>query len=139
MLSKVLAAAAFYTDLNLSTFFCPCSLLFLFFLLSPLPDVHAPPLCCILASLSYHIIRWRLSGMHSYNPEQIMLSAAVRRSSRDLNIMKEKLIFSGKGRTPQTGELHGLCLLYCVFVSLAVSQYSEMASPPFLLSLFIYH
>uniref|UniRef100_A0A4W5M6G2 Uncharacterized protein n=1 Tax=Hucho hucho TaxID=62062 RepID=A0A4W5M6G2_9TELE len=94
MLSKVLAAAAFYTDLNLSTFFCPCSLLFLFFLLSPLPDVHAPPLCCILASLSYHIIRWRLSGMHSYNPEQIMLSAAVRRSSRDLNIMKEKLIFS---------------------------------------------
>ncbi|XP_052323836.1 glycerophosphodiester phosphodiesterase domain-containing protein 5-like isoform X4 [Oncorhynchus keta] len=38
--------------------------------------------------------KWRLSGMHSYNPEQIMLSAAVRRSSRDLNIMKEKLIFS---------------------------------------------
>ncbi|CDQ80742.1 unnamed protein product [Oncorhynchus mykiss] len=32
--------------------------------------------------------------MHSYNPEQIMLSAAVRRSSRDVNIMKEKLIFS---------------------------------------------
>uniref|UniRef100_A0AAZ3RBV0 GP-PDE domain-containing protein n=1 Tax=Oncorhynchus tshawytscha TaxID=74940 RepID=A0AAZ3RBV0_ONCTS len=43
---------------------------------------------------NYHIIRWRLSGMHSYNPEQIMLSAAVRRSSRDVNIMKEKLIFS---------------------------------------------
>uniref|UniRef100_A0AAZ3RUU0 GP-PDE domain-containing protein n=1 Tax=Oncorhynchus tshawytscha TaxID=74940 RepID=A0AAZ3RUU0_ONCTS len=40
--------------------------------------------------------KWRLSGMHSYNPEQIMLSAAVRRSSRDLNIMKEKLIFSGQ-------------------------------------------
>uniref|UniRef100_A0A8C7CQF3 Glycerophosphodiester phosphodiesterase domain containing 5 n=1 Tax=Oncorhynchus kisutch TaxID=8019 RepID=A0A8C7CQF3_ONCKI len=38
--------------------------------------------------------KWRLSGMHSYNPEQIMLSAAVRRSSRDVNIMKEKLIFS---------------------------------------------
>nr|XP_029537231.1 glycerophosphodiester phosphodiesterase domain-containing protein 5-like isoform X1 [Oncorhynchus nerka] len=43
---------------------------------------------------NYHIIRWRLSSMHSYNPEQIMLSAAVRRSSRDVNIMKEKLIFS---------------------------------------------
>ncbi|KAL4647233.1 glycerophosphodiester phosphodiesterase domain-containing protein 5-like isoform X2 [Arapaima gigas] len=38
--------------------------------------------------------KWRLSGMRSYNPEQIMLSAAVRRSSRDVNIMKEKLIFS---------------------------------------------
>ncbi len=37
-----------------------------------------------------------MSGMRSYNPEQIMLSAAVRRSSRDLNVMKEKLIFSGK-------------------------------------------
>ncbi|XP_026137692.1 glycerophosphodiester phosphodiesterase domain-containing protein 5-like isoform X1 [Carassius auratus] len=43
---------------------------------------------------NYHIIRWRMSGMRSYNPEQIMLSAAVRRSSRDVNIMKEKLIFS---------------------------------------------
>uniref|UniRef100_A0AAR2LMS7 GP-PDE domain-containing protein n=1 Tax=Pygocentrus nattereri TaxID=42514 RepID=A0AAR2LMS7_PYGNA len=40
--------------------------------------------------------KWRMSGMRSYNPEQIMLSAAVRRSSRDVNIMKEKLIFSGK-------------------------------------------
>lgn len=29
------------------------------------------------------------------NPEQIMLSAVTRRSSRDVNIMKEKLIFSG--------------------------------------------
>ncbi|KAF7700380.1 glycerophosphodiester phosphodiesterase domain-containing protein 5 isoform X2 [Silurus meridionalis] len=38
--------------------------------------------------------KWRMSGMHKYNPEQIMLSAAVRRSSRDVNIMKEKLIFS---------------------------------------------
>ena len=36
--------------------------------------------------------------MRSYNPEQIMLSAAVRRASRDVNIMKEKLIFSGKVR-----------------------------------------
>uniref|UniRef100_A0A673HLA3 Glycerophosphodiester phosphodiesterase domain-containing protein 5-like n=1 Tax=Sinocyclocheilus rhinocerous TaxID=307959 RepID=A0A673HLA3_9TELE len=38
--------------------------------------------------------KWRMSGMRSYNPEQIMLSAAVGRSSRDVNIMKEKLIFS---------------------------------------------
>ncbi|TRY66158.1 hypothetical protein DNTS_010874, partial [Danionella cerebrum] len=38
--------------------------------------------------------KWRMSGMRSYNPEQIMLSAGVRRSSRDVNIMKEKLIFS---------------------------------------------
>ncbi|XP_066507004.1 glycerophosphodiester phosphodiesterase domain-containing protein 5 [Hoplias malabaricus] len=38
--------------------------------------------------------KWRLSGMRSYNPEQIMLSAVVRRPSRDVNIMKEKLIFS---------------------------------------------
>ncbi|XP_062328607.1 glycerophosphodiester phosphodiesterase domain-containing protein 5 isoform X1 [Osmerus eperlanus] len=43
---------------------------------------------------NYHMIRWRMSGMRSYNPEQIMLSAAVRRASRDVNIMKEKLIFS---------------------------------------------
>lgn len=34
--------------------------------------------------------------MRSYNPEQIMLSAVVRRSSRDVSIMKEKLIFSGE-------------------------------------------
>lgn len=41
--------------------------------------------------------KYRMSGMRSYNPEQIMLSAAVRRSSRDLNVMKEKLIFSEVG------------------------------------------
>ncbi|XP_019582018.1 glycerophosphodiester phosphodiesterase domain-containing protein 5 isoform X2 [Rhinolophus sinicus] len=38
--------------------------------------------------------KWRLGGIRSYNPEQIMLSAAVRRASRDVSIMKEKLIFS---------------------------------------------
>ncbi|XP_033832793.1 glycerophosphodiester phosphodiesterase domain-containing protein 5 isoform X1 [Periophthalmus magnuspinnatus] len=38
--------------------------------------------------------KYRSSGIHSYNPEQIMLSAAVRRASRDVNVMKEKLIFS---------------------------------------------
>ncbi|XP_030601846.1 glycerophosphodiester phosphodiesterase domain-containing protein 5 isoform X1 [Archocentrus centrarchus] len=43
---------------------------------------------------NYHMIRWKMSGMQNYNPEQIMLSAVVRRSSRDVNIMKEKLIFS---------------------------------------------
>uniref|UniRef100_A0A3Q2ZMZ3 Glycerophosphodiester phosphodiesterase domain containing 5b n=1 Tax=Kryptolebias marmoratus TaxID=37003 RepID=A0A3Q2ZMZ3_KRYMA len=40
--------------------------------------------------------KYRMSGMRSYNPEQIMLSATVRTSSRDVNVMKEKLIFSGK-------------------------------------------
>lgn len=38
--------------------------------------------------------KWRMSGMQNYNPEQIMLSAVTRRTSRDVNIMKEKLIFS---------------------------------------------
>uniref|UniRef100_A0A8C7RU94 Glycerophosphodiester phosphodiesterase domain containing 5a n=1 Tax=Oncorhynchus mykiss TaxID=8022 RepID=A0A8C7RU94_ONCMY len=38
--------------------------------------------------------KWRMSGMQNYNPEQIMLSAVTRRPSRDVNIMKEKLIFS---------------------------------------------
>ncbi|XP_061596205.1 glycerophosphodiester phosphodiesterase domain-containing protein 5 isoform X2 [Cololabis saira] len=38
--------------------------------------------------------KWRISGMQNYNPEQIMLSAVVRRPSRDVNMMKEKLIFS---------------------------------------------
>uniref|UniRef100_A0A8C3UE58 Glycerophosphodiester phosphodiesterase domain containing 5 n=1 Tax=Catharus ustulatus TaxID=91951 RepID=A0A8C3UE58_CATUS len=44
---------------------------------------------------NYHMIRWRLGSIRTYNPEQIMLSAAVRRSSQDVKIMKEKLIFSG--------------------------------------------
>ncbi|KTG38246.1 hypothetical protein cypCar_00015988 [Cyprinus carpio] len=38
--------------------------------------------------------KWKMSGMRSYNPEQVMLSAVVRRPSRDVNLMKEKLIFS---------------------------------------------
>ncbi|KAJ7990635.1 hypothetical protein DPEC_G00302440 [Dallia pectoralis] len=42
--------------------------------------------------------KWRMSGIRSYNPEQIMLSAAVGRSGRDVNIMKEKLIFSGQSQ-----------------------------------------
>uniref|UniRef100_A0A8C7YIB2 Glycerophosphodiester phosphodiesterase domain containing 5b n=1 Tax=Oryzias sinensis TaxID=183150 RepID=A0A8C7YIB2_9TELE len=47
--------------------------------------------------------KYRMSGMRSYNPEQIMLSASVRTSSRDVNVMKEKLIFSGE-------DLAGLCV-----------------------------
>ncbi|XP_049447492.1 glycerophosphodiester phosphodiesterase domain-containing protein 5 isoform X1 [Epinephelus fuscoguttatus] len=43
---------------------------------------------------NYHMIRWRMSGMQNCNPEQIMLSAVTYQSSRDVNIMKEKLIFS---------------------------------------------
>nr|XP_055063871.1 glycerophosphodiester phosphodiesterase domain-containing protein 5 isoform X2 [Misgurnus anguillicaudatus] len=38
--------------------------------------------------------KWKMSGMRSYNPEQIMLNAVVRRPSRDVNLMKEKLLFS---------------------------------------------
>lgn len=37
--------------------------------------------------------------MQNYNPEQIVLNAVARRSSRDVNIMKEKLIFSGADLT----------------------------------------
>ncbi|XP_044306084.1 glycerophosphodiester phosphodiesterase domain-containing protein 5 isoform X2 [Varanus komodoensis] len=53
--------------------------------------------------------KWRLGSIRTYNPEQIMLSAAVRRSSRDVNIMKEKLIFSEiSGGVEGTDEL-SLC------------------------------
>ncbi|KAI2656996.1 Glycerophosphodiester phosphodiesterase domain-containing protein 5 [Labeo rohita] len=38
--------------------------------------------------------KWKMSGMRSYNPEQIMLSTVVRRLNRDVNLIKEKLIFS---------------------------------------------
>ncbi|KAM9812486.1 glycerophosphodiester phosphodiesterase domain-containing protein 5 isoform 2-T2 [Syngnathus typhle] len=48
--------------------------------------------------------KYRSSNMRSYNPEQIMLSAAVRKSSRDLNVMKEKLIFSEVGNGVGSGE-----------------------------------
>lgn len=36
-----------------------------------------------------------MSGIQNYNPEQIMLNAVVQRPSRDVNTMKEKLIFLG--------------------------------------------
>ncbi|XP_074497573.1 glycerophosphodiester phosphodiesterase domain-containing protein 5 isoform X1 [Sebastes fasciatus] len=72
---------------------------------------------------NYHMIRYRMSGMRSYNPEQIMLSAAaVRRSSRDLNVMKEKLIFSevgnGVGSAEELYEDNG----YDYYTNQAISQ-----------------
>ncbi|XP_061574884.1 glycerophosphodiester phosphodiesterase domain-containing protein 5 isoform X2 [Cololabis saira] len=50
--------------------------------------------------------KYRTSGMRSYNPEQIMLSASVRTSTRDVNVMKEKLIFS-EVRDGAEEELYG--------------------------------
>ncbi|KAJ7996078.1 hypothetical protein DPEC_G00233340 [Dallia pectoralis] len=38
--------------------------------------------------------KWKMSGMQHYNPEQIMLSAVTRRPGPNVNVMKEKLIFS---------------------------------------------
>uniref|UniRef100_A0A8C2ZKE2 Glycerophosphodiester phosphodiesterase domain containing 5a n=1 Tax=Cyclopterus lumpus TaxID=8103 RepID=A0A8C2ZKE2_CYCLU len=52
--------------------------------------------------------KWRMRGMQTYNPEQIMLSAVARRSSRDVNIMKEKLIFSDLNNG--LGSTEELCL-----------------------------
>jgi len=56
------------------------------------PAIDIPLLSC----------RWRLGSIRTYNPEQIMLSAAVRRSSQDVKIMKEKLIFSGMAGSGQS-------------------------------------
>uniref|UniRef100_A0A8C5EDZ5 Glycerophosphodiester phosphodiesterase domain-containing protein 5-like n=1 Tax=Gouania willdenowi TaxID=441366 RepID=A0A8C5EDZ5_GOUWI len=42
----------------------------------------------------FSLQKWRMTGIQNYNPEQIMLSAVTRQSNRDVNIMKEKLIFS---------------------------------------------
>ncbi|XP_018426736.1 PREDICTED: glycerophosphodiester phosphodiesterase domain-containing protein 5 [Nanorana parkeri] len=58
---------------------------------------------------NYHTIRWRLGSIRTYNPEQIMLSAAVRRSSRDVRIMKEKLIFSEINNSMDTADELSLC------------------------------
>ncbi|KAM9321603.1 glycerophosphodiester phosphodiesterase domain-containing protein 5 [Gastrophryne carolinensis] len=58
---------------------------------------------------NYHTIRWRLGSIRTYNPEQIMLSAAVRRTSRDVRIMKEKLIFSEINNSMDTPEDLSLC------------------------------
>lgn len=48
----------------------------------------------IFAFQNYHMIRWRMSGIQSCNPEQIVLNAVARPQTREVNIMKEKLIFS---------------------------------------------
>ncbi|XP_069496172.1 glycerophosphodiester phosphodiesterase domain-containing protein 5 [Ambystoma mexicanum] len=48
--------------------------------------------------------KWRLGNIRTYNPEQIMLNAAVRRTSREVNIMKEKLIFSEINNGMDNGE-----------------------------------
>ncbi|EOA98048.1 Glycerophosphodiester phosphodiesterase domain-containing protein 5, partial [Anas platyrhynchos] len=53
--------------------------------------------------------KWRLGSIRTYNPEQIMLSAAVRRSSRDVKIMKEKLIFSEINSGVETTDELSLC------------------------------
>ncbi|XP_026577106.1 glycerophosphodiester phosphodiesterase domain-containing protein 5 isoform X1 [Pseudonaja textilis] len=53
--------------------------------------------------------KWRFGSIRTYNPEQIMLSAAVRRSSRDVNIMKEKLIFSEINSGIETTDGFSLC------------------------------
>ncbi len=58
--------------------------------------VSVPVMLCVCVCVCLFVCnRWRMSGMQNCNPEQIMLSAVTRRSSRDVNIMKEKLIFSG--------------------------------------------
>ncbi|XP_076017519.1 glycerophosphodiester phosphodiesterase domain-containing protein 5 isoform X2 [Genypterus blacodes] len=49
-------------------------------------------LAIVLVIFSFQ--KWRMSGIQSYNPEQIMLNAVGQRPSRDVNTMKEKLIFS---------------------------------------------
>ncbi|OCT93338.1 glycerophosphodiester phosphodiesterase domain-containing protein 5 isoform X2 [Xenopus laevis] len=53
--------------------------------------------------------KWRLGSIRTYNPEQIMLSAAVRRNSRDVRIMKEKLIFSEINNSMDTADDLSLC------------------------------
>ncbi|XP_053312692.1 glycerophosphodiester phosphodiesterase domain-containing protein 5 isoform X2 [Spea bombifrons] len=53
--------------------------------------------------------KWRLGSIRTYNPEQIMLSAAVRRTSKDVRIMKEKLIFSEINSSMDTAEELSLC------------------------------
>ncbi|XP_056297831.1 glycerophosphodiester phosphodiesterase domain-containing protein 5 isoform X2 [Pseudoliparis swirei] len=66
--------------------------------------------------------KYRMSGMRSYNPEQIMLSAAVRRSSRDLNVMKEKLIFSEVGNGVGGADEHYPDDSYDYYANQGISQ-----------------
>lgn len=89
----------FSTVVVISVHFINCICTFVGFLtarLELLPPCAHTDLCCVCCN------RWRMSGMQNYNPEQIVLSAVARRSSRDVNIMKEKLIFSGASLTTFT-------------------------------------
>ena len=60
-----------------------------------------------------------------------MLSAAVRRTSRDVSIMKEKLIFSGVQLHRQVETGSGLCSLHpagshgCVYTYFTCSMYRQ--------------
>lgn len=49
-------------------------------------------LAVVLVIFSFQ--KWKMSGLQSCNPEQIVLNAVVRPPTREVNIMKEKLIFS---------------------------------------------
>lgn len=48
-------------------------------------------LAVVLVIFSFQ--KWKMSGLQSCNPEQIVLNAVVRPPTREVNIMKEKLIF----------------------------------------------
>ncbi|XP_076875358.1 glycerophosphodiester phosphodiesterase domain-containing protein 5 isoform X2 [Brachyhypopomus gauderio] len=50
--------------------------------------------------------KWRMSGMRSYNPEQIVLSAVAHRPGRHVSIMREKLLFSGDTGATLTHQPH---------------------------------
>ncbi|XP_063288336.1 glycerophosphodiester phosphodiesterase domain-containing protein 5 isoform X2 [Pelobates fuscus] len=71
--------------------------------------------------------KWRLGSIRTYNPEQIMLSAAVRRASRDVRIMKEKLIFSEINNSMDNAEELSLCSenRYDGFANDAISPATE--------------
>ncbi|XP_029704904.1 glycerophosphodiester phosphodiesterase domain-containing protein 5 isoform X2 [Takifugu rubripes] len=45
--------------------------------------------------MNYHMIRWRMSDAQHCNAEWIVLNAVRCHSNRDVNVMKEKLLFSG--------------------------------------------
>uniref|UniRef100_A0A8C6SJ41 Glycerophosphodiester phosphodiesterase domain containing 5a n=1 Tax=Neogobius melanostomus TaxID=47308 RepID=A0A8C6SJ41_9GOBI len=54
---------------------------------------HCPLLKCHLALDCLN--RWKMSEIQSCNPEQIVLNVVTRPQTREVNIMKEKLLFSG--------------------------------------------
>lgn len=61
----------------------------------------------IFSFQNYHMIRWKMSGIQACNPEQMVLNAVTRPPTREVNIMKEKLIFSelSNGHTTSTEEI----------------------------------